>query len=303
MVSLVASRLADPVLTGVRVRADGVRLSKMLPAGPVDVFAGQDLVVLARYEGSGRAQVRFDGATSDGPVSWVSTGDFPERERGNSFVPRLWATQRIGYLSAERRQHGGSQELDDEIRELGERYGIPTEFTSYLVREPDMIAQQRNRRVGPGRMGGLAGGVAPAAPAAAPAPTREQAFDAAKAAAAQRSAVTLQDVDAADRAATSAMGGSGAERTARVGRRVFALRDGVWVDAAAEQQQSGARVVRVRAYSDAYFKLLDLVPELRPIFALGERVVVAGRAVTIELAPDGSETLGDRELRAVRDEW
>jgi ABC-type methionine transport system permease subunit len=146
----------------VRVHADGVRLSKVLPAGPVDVFAGQDLVVLARYEGSGPAQVRFDGTTSDGPVSWTSEVDFPERERGNAFVPRLWATQRVGWLSAEKRQHGGSPEIDDEIRELGERYGIPTEFTSYLVQEPQTVAANRMRRGPVGGVAGSFGGIADA---------------------------------------------------------------------------------------------------------------------------------------------
>ncbi len=68
---------------------------------------------------------------------------FLESSRENSFIARLWATQRIGYLSAEKRRHGGSTEVDNEIRELGERYGIPTEFSSYLVVEPGMNPRRR----------------------------------------------------------------------------------------------------------------------------------------------------------------
>ena len=30
--------------------------------------------------------------------------------------------------------------MNDEIRTLGERYAIPTEFTSYLVQEPNNVA-------------------------------------------------------------------------------------------------------------------------------------------------------------------
>src|SRR6185369_14923802 len=49
-VSLVATRIADPVLTDVRIRTEGdVRLSRVLPQQPVDHFSGQDLVLLARY--------------------------------------------------------------------------------------------------------------------------------------------------------------------------------------------------------------------------------------------------------------
>ena len=95
-------------------------------------------MLLARYDGSGDAVLRFDGQTTNGPVSWSSRVNFPDRSRENPFVARLWATQRVGYLSAEKRKHGGSQEIDDEIRDLGERFGIPTEFSSYLVVEPGM---------------------------------------------------------------------------------------------------------------------------------------------------------------------
>ena len=115
-VSVVASRLTDPIVTDLRVRADGVRLDRMLPNGPVDVFAGQDLVVLARYEGEGPATLRFSGQSSRGPVEWTERVTFPDRERGNAFVPRLWATQRIGWLAAEKRRGGASREMDDEIR-------------------------------------------------------------------------------------------------------------------------------------------------------------------------------------------
>ena len=118
-VGIVASRLTSPLVTDVRVRGDGVRLLKMHPSGPVDIFAGEDLVILARYDGSGDAVVRFDGQTTNGPVSWSTRVTFPERSRENPFVARLWATQRVGYLSAEKRKHGGSQEIDDEIRDLG----------------------------------------------------------------------------------------------------------------------------------------------------------------------------------------
>ena len=137
-VGIVASRLTSPLVTDVRVRADGVRLRKMHPSGPIDIFAGEDLVLLTRYDGSGNAVLRFDGQTTSGPVTWTSRVYFPERSRENSFVARLWATQRVGYLSAEKRKNGGSREIDDEIRDLGERFGIPTEFSSYLVVEPGM---------------------------------------------------------------------------------------------------------------------------------------------------------------------
>src|SRR5690606_13933936 len=99
-------------------------------------------VVLARYDGSGDAVIRLEGRSPTGPVTWTTRATFENRKHANPFVARLWAAQRIGWLAAEKRRNGGSKEVDDEIRSLGERYGIPTEFSSYLVLEPGMVANQ-----------------------------------------------------------------------------------------------------------------------------------------------------------------
>ncbi|HEY2853667.1 MAG TPA: VIT domain-containing protein, partial [Gemmatimonadaceae bacterium] len=73
-VSLVASRIADPVLTDVRVHTDGdVRLANVLPQQPVDLFAGQDLVLLARYAGHGSTRVVFEGRHQGQTVRWSQT--------------------------------------------------------------------------------------------------------------------------------------------------------------------------------------------------------------------------------------
>ena len=287
-VGIVASRLTSPLVTDVRLHGDGVRLLKMHPSGPVDIFAGEDLVILARYNGSGDAVVRFDGQTTSGPVSWSSRVNFPDRSRENPFVARLWATQRVGYLSAEKRKHGGSQEIDDEIRDLGERFGIPTEFSSYLVIEPGM---NRGRVIDAGGVqlrGAAVSGVATAAPATAQ-------FEAAKTAAAQRSVTSLSMADEADL--------SGARRSGnvtRAGNVTFVLRDSVWTDV--RYKRTGT-VLRVKPFSDAYFKLVEIVPDLREAFSVGERVIIAGRTMAIELTLSGKESLTDRDVTLIRDRW
>jgi Ca-activated chloride channel family protein len=290
-VGIVASRLTSPLVTDVRVHGDGVRLLKMHPSGPVDIFAGEDLVILARYSGSGDAFVRFDGQTTNGPVSWSSRVSFPDRSRENPFVARLWATQRVGYLSAEKRKHGGSQEIDDEIRDLGERFGIPTEFSSYLVVEPGMNRPSR-RDIGAG--GVQLNSVVTTGVASASAPAAVQ-FEAAKTAAAQRSVTSLSMADEADFSGAR----QGANVT-RVGNVTFVLRDSVWTDV--RYQRTGT-VLRVKPFSDAYFKLVEMVPDLREAFSVGERVIVAGHSMAIELTPTGKESLTDRDVTLVRDRW
>jgi Ca-activated chloride channel family protein len=293
-VGIVASRLTSPLVTDLRVRGDGVRLLKMHPSGPVDIFAGEDLVILARYSGSGDAFVRFDGQTTNGPVSWSTRVYFPDHARENPFVARLWATQRIGYLSAEKRKHGGSQEIDEEIRDLGERFGIPTEFSSYLVVEPGMnrrLQDRANNTLNQVVVTGVASGRA--------SPSAPSQFEAAKQAAAQRSVTSLSAADSTSGFSGYSSEGRGGDVT-RAGNVTFVLRDSVWTDV--RYKKSGT-VLRVKPFSQAYFKLIEMIPDLREPFSVGERVIVAGRNMAIELTPLGEERLTDRDTALIRNSW
>ena len=274
-VGIVADRLVDPVATDLRVRVDGdgVQLRDVMPAMPVDLFAGQDLVVLARYRGTGAGRVVVEGKSHGHDVQWTSDATFPRDTRDNGFVPRLWAAQRIGYLSAEKRKNGPSQKLDDEIRALGERYGIPTEFTAYLVREPVDASMPAN--------------------VPAPPPAGEMSFEAARMASTQRSAKSLAVLDSL----SAVTGGANVIVARTVNGHTFTLREGRWVD---NGLTDSMRVVRVEIFSKSYFSLLDRIPELRAMAALGDRVVMAGRTVAIEVlarAPELSMAALDATVR------
>src|SRR5262249_35250580 len=151
-------RLTTPVATDVSLRVDEGRLYSIQPQGQIDIFAGQDLVVLARYSGTAElTNLTVEGRGPDGPVRWTQRVRLPRRAPENAFVGRLWAVQRVGWLSAERRRNGGNTELDAELRQLGERYGIPTELTSYLVVEPGMQVNALGANNGPLGQAGAAG--------------------------------------------------------------------------------------------------------------------------------------------------
>jgi hypothetical protein len=193
-------------------------------------------------------------------------------------------------LSAEKRKHGGSQEIDNEIRDLGERFGIPTEFSSYLVVEPGM---NRQRMIGQG--GVQLQGVVTTSAAAAPAAR----FEAAKSAAQQRSATNMAAADSAvGMADFDAVGRRG--NMTRAGNVTFVLRDSVWTDV---RYKGSGTVLRVKPFSEAYFKLIELVPDLRDSFSVGERAIVAGRHMAIELSPSGVDHLTDRDITLIRDRW
>jgi Ca-activated chloride channel homolog len=292
-VELLATRLRQPLLTNVRVSIDGdVRLSRMYPTGQLDVFAGQDLVLLARYEGSGRANVVVQGRANGREVRWATERNFPAQERENAFVPRLWATQRIGWLAAEKRRNGGSSEIDDEIRRLGERFGIPTEFTSYLVQEPGNLADRdptRLRRTRSDQANVTSSiGSGSGAPSAAP----QAVFESARKATAQRDA---KSVAAADATESADMGG----QMKRAGTTLFRKEADRWVDVG---MKNDLQVYKVKAYSRSYFALLERIPALKEPFAAGDRLVVAGKGIAIEVMDEAPE-LSEAEIRTIASKW
>jgi len=76
-------------------------------------------------------------------------------------------------------------------------------------------------------------------------------------------------------------------------------RDSVWTDIA---HGDSLRVVRVGAFSEAYFELLRALPELVQPATLEPAVLVAGRRVSIKIEAGGKTTWTDGELeRLVRE--
>jgi hypothetical protein len=58
----------------------------------------------------------------------------------------------------------------------------------------------------------------------------------------------------------------------------------VWTDL---QHTDSLKVVTVEPFSPAYFELLRQLPELKPVVQRFDKVLVAGREVSIEFAPGG----------------
>ena len=294
MVGITASRLMAPVVTDLRVRAEGARLMRTLPAGPVDLFAGQDLVLLTQYEGTGRGRLVFEGHTPNGPVTWTQDVNFPDRETANNFVPRLWATQRIGWLAAEKRRTN-TTELDGEIRTLGERFGIPTEFTSYLVVEPGMVTQRNNMPAAPvaANMDALkAARESNGAGAMASAAAESRGFAMAKVASKQREVKSLGELSRDEEASSRV--------TRAVFGRTFVKVGATWTDVRYADARGKVATIKVKGYSEAWFALLRALPQAKDAFALGDHVIIAGRQLVVEVADDGVTTLSSADIERVK---
>ena len=284
-------KLQHPALVNLRIVDQPVQFDLTYPASLPDLFYGEELVILGRYHGTGNGEVIIEGERAGRRERFTATATFPRREQKNDFLPKLWASRRIGELTRTIRLEGATPERIAEVRELGLRYGILTEYTSYLVQEPGSpVLGQRNDvlRVQPGL----------AAPAATSA-TGKAAFRSAQASAEMSAAGS---VAASDQAAErrfqemkSAAKDEDAAKIRRIGGRVFILRDSVWTDAG---QRDTLDVITIAPYSTAWFALARALPEVRPFLGGDEAILIAGKRASVRVAADGRTTWAPGKLDA-----
>ncbi len=296
-----ARKLRAPALVDLRVVSSPARIVSMEPVRLPDLFAGQELVVLGRFQGGGSGPLVIEG-TRDGQTVRVSTPVvFAARESDHDYVATLWAARRIGALTRTMRLEGSTPERIEEIKALALRHGIVTEYTAYLVQEPVVAATggMTPREDEVRRRNGAPTPTTPAAMAAPPArsQTGQAAFEAAQTSADYAGATNVSQARkvserAQDRVEPSVGSASGLAVQKVVGSRRYEQRGTQWTDIGQRTQ----RVVSVEAFSAAYFALLQALPELREASTLGDDVLVAGRRVSIRIQRMGQAALAGSEV-------
>jgi Ca-activated chloride channel family protein len=132
------SKINAPVLANPSLAwPAGMRVTKLYPAPLPDLFRGEQLVAVGRYSAAGAGKLRLEGAVNGERRTFTFEVSFPAEAKEHDFIPRLWATRRVGYLLDEIRLHGENQELKDEVTELARRYGVVTPYTAYLILEDE----------------------------------------------------------------------------------------------------------------------------------------------------------------------
>lgn len=285
------NKLRRPALVNLRIVDAPARLHDLSPAVLPDLFFGEELVLFGRYDGSGNGDIVIEGERNGRRERFTARAELPRSQNANDFIPRLWASRRIGDLTRQIRLEG-SESAIREVRELGLRYGILTEYTSYLVQEPSQPLASADRVSGVG----IPTRRAPAPMPAAAAPvqqTGQMAFDRAKESGQFSSANSIAEADAA---AEKKMRSLGAERSEmrRNGGHVFQKKDGVWTDLA---HADSLKLFTVAPFSAAYFAVTRALPELAAALQGDDAVIVAGRQASVKVASGGRDTMSAAEVK------
>jgi Ca-activated chloride channel family protein len=278
------AKVNSPVLNDLKLDMAGVQTDLVYPRAMPDLFRGSQIILIGRYRNPidmDFVRLQLSGNANGANKSFFYNNlHFPMREDANDFLPRLWATRRVGWLMEQVRTNGEQQELRDEIVDLGTRYGIVTPYTSYLALESNAVTTRDitslpvNGRGMPVSRGQVFSNGPVAAPkvADARATTGSIAVQQSKRAREQQDAIRIDEGES--RAAAKNAGG-----------KTFYLRDDVWTDS---EFKAGTRLPEtvVKFGSDEYFALLKQKPQLATFSSLGERVIVVldGRIYRVDAA-------------------
>ena len=287
-----------PVLTNLKLDMSTAQVDLVYPRDIPDLFRGSQVTMIGRYRNEADLKsVRLTLSGESGGTTRTYHYDelsFPVRNENNDYLPRLWATRRVGWLMEQVRSNGEQKELRDEIIDLGTRYGIVTPYTSYLALEPEnrnnltMIpgaspTPQANRARGfmreslrrPAKAAsgqGTATADANAPPPSVAADTGFVAVQESKRVREQQEVAKLKDDERTD-------------AVQRMSGKTFYLIEGVWTDSEFKAE-SNLPETAVTFGSEEYFALLKKYPKLANYLSLGERVVVVfeGRVYRINAA-------------------
>ena len=232
-------------------------------------------MVVGRYRQGGETTLTLDGEVNGRPQRFRYDGMAFQRDGGQEFIARLWATRKIGYLLQQIRLHGEERELIDEVVDLSIRYGIITPYTSFLVEETEMALSEEGRETLADEMWLQA--------TAVPAPAHG-------AQAVERSAKekVLSEAEAPAAAVPSGLGGGETDEYGYeispikyVGAKTFVLQDSVWTDTTFDPGKM--EPVSVSFGSDDYFDLVTNNPGWGRYFALGDPVIVVLEGTAYEV--------------------
>jgi Ca-activated chloride channel family protein len=296
-VSSFYAKIKEPVLANPTLAiTGGVRVSKLYPSALPDLFKGEQLIIAGRYSGEGSASVTIEGGVNGETKKFSQDVHFSGDAEASDFIPRLWATRRVGYLMDEIRLHGENGELRDEVTGLARKYGIVTPYTAYLIMEDEtrravpMAAQSmpqistdreverlardnwsafKDDRGGEKALAGAQyGNVLKAAGSAADAlsESRKQAYSALSVSPAVAAAPSLIPAQEANvRLAQYSDQGK------FVSGKNFFQNDKQWIDPSI-QTVKNAKHVRIKFNSDDYFALARKNPAALPWLALGRNI-------------------------------
>ena len=260
------AKVSSPVLSDIEIDMGPVETEFLYPRKPGDMFKGMQIAMIGRYKNASDLQnisIMVRGKTgNEGRSFGYNNVDFPLRSENNDFLPRLWASRRVGWLIEQIRFNGETKELREEVVELGTRYGLVTPYTSYLATDGSL-----NNAISGAEISRISRS-APAALAAKSGADSVQYSVQNNARQMNAQVAESKKKDARERVLVD-----NTSTNQFMGNKNFFNQSNVWVDA---EYSAAAKMKEINVIfgSEEYFKLAASDAGLARYFSLGEEVVV-----------------------------
>ncbi len=136
-VAAIYDKINDPYLVGIDIDWGDLDVHDIYPSRIPDLYAGEPLVIVGQYNGSGTETVRLSGAVAGERWGQELSVTLPSREEGNDVIATLWARNKIHDLTRDMYASYGylsnDQEIIDEITDTALDYQIMCEYTAFVA--------------------------------------------------------------------------------------------------------------------------------------------------------------------------
>ncbi len=124
--------ISSPVLTNIRMKYPGFNVYDVIPQNIPDVLAERPIVVIGKYKGIASGKIELNGQTGTENYSKSISLSLSKPFENNKALKYLWARQKIMLLD-DYNNINNTQELIDEILQLGLKYNLLTNYTSFVA--------------------------------------------------------------------------------------------------------------------------------------------------------------------------
>jgi Ca-activated chloride channel family protein len=122
----------SPVLTKIQVSYPGFDVFDLQPQYVPDVLSERPVVIIGKYRGKAQGQININGITGSGRYVHNLNLSGIEPSSLNSALKYLWAREKIRLL-ADYTRVDGNAELVKNITDLGLKYNLLTDYTSFVA--------------------------------------------------------------------------------------------------------------------------------------------------------------------------
>ena len=285
-VSHFASKINYPALSNLELTFSGNNVYDIYPNKLGDLFYGSETLIAGRYRKSGKTTAVLTGKIGNKNKTFEFPIRFNEGDINDEYIALLWANRRVGYLIQELRLHGSNQELLSEVISLSKKFGIVTEYTSFLVtgdehytaddfwRMPEeearmklKVSSRALREYDTGKSGVMQ------------AKRAQKLMNAPAASAPSEVYVNEKEVKI--------------DNTRQVGADNFYKAENNWIQSDITDDKFD---IEIKRFSKAYFQIVEQDPSAGRYMAIGDNVRFKVGEKVVQISDTGKEELSDKEL-------